>query len=232
MHKTSMMLKIISIISLFVLLQLHVSVAQTSLKLASDSIESPHTFGVNWNTASLLNNYPSFLLSAQYIWKNKLSVELGAGQLIGSEIFTSSDLHTQHKSGFRLVGDLKYYFDGGAHKNGPYVGVGYSHIESTFQANYITRVPIEDQRYYEYVDEEYFSQIDQFYAKIGYRVLGGGGRFFFETGINLGFKVESLTPEPSNFGGVLVTNKRFIENRGRHPLPFSVDLKMGIMIFK
>ena len=207
-------------------------IAQNNSPQINDTIVSKHVFGISWNSASLVQNYPSFLFSGVYLWKEKLSIELGGSKLLNSEIFSSSDANTEHKYGFKLVGELKYYFDNTARNNGPYIGAGYAHIESTFQADYIVKIIEEDQRYFRLVDEEYYSNIDQFYAKIGYRFLSSDKRVFFETGINVGLKIKTVTPQPSNYGGRLVTNEKFVENISQFPLPMSIDAKLGFVIFK
>ncbi len=231
MMVTSIKIKTILIILTFATLSIP-AIAQNDFPAINDTTKTKHSFALTWNAAALPNNYPSFLFSAQYMWQEKISIEFGGSKLLNSEIFSSSGAHAEHKHGFKIMGEVKFYFDNNAHKNGPFVGLGYSHLESTFQADYIVKIVEEDQRYFRYVDEEYFSKIDQFYAKIGYRFLSKQERVFFETGINAGIKVKKLSPQPSDFGGRLVTNENFVNNSFLFPLPMSIDVKLGVILFR
>jgi len=223
----SMNYKTLFLVILFSLLQFSILVAQNK----RDSTDSPHSLGISWNTASLFKNYPAFQLSAQYIWKKKIAVEIGAGTIFDSEIFLFSESNITHKNGFVLLGEIKYFFNLTKYGSGPYLGVGYSHLESTFQAKYIARITDQGDRYFRNVDQEYYSNINQYYLKMGYYIITKNKRLFFEMGINIGFVQKDITPEPSDFGGVLVTNKSFVNDIYKFPLPFSSDLKIGIMLF-
>jgi len=184
-----------------------------------------------WNTHALLTNYPALELTAQFNWKNKFSFIVGAGYIFQSEYFSSSEEFTQHKTGFSLIGEVKHYFNNNANNNGPYWGVGYRHLETSYSTNYIIRVTEQGSRYFKYFEDDYYIRQNQFYAKIGYRLTTQDKNLFFESGLNLGFNNKRVSPEPEKVNGKIVTNKKFLQGLSRYPLPFSIDVKIGIRLF-
>ncbi len=204
--------------------------AQEKTAVKSDSA-SFNTIWFVWNTHALITNYPALELTAEFNWKNKLSFNIGAGYVFQSESFSSSEEYTQHKTGFSLIGEVKHYFNNNANNNGPYWGVGYRHLESSYSTNYIVRITDQDSRYFKYYEDDYYIRQNQFYAKIGYRLTNQDENFFFETGLNLGFNNKTISPEPEEVNGRLVTNKNYLSGLSRYPLPFSIDVKIGIRLF-
>ncbi len=189
------------------------------------------SIGLYWNSHAIISNYPTWEFSSQFMWKNRFSIDLGAGYVFGSEAFSSSKEYIEHKAGFSLIGEFKYFLYKTQNNNGPYIGLGYRHLETSYTANYIVKVTKADGRYYQYVEEDYFIRQDQFLAKFGYKLTGADDRFVFEFGFNLGFSNKDISPNPEEIEGRLVTNKKFFSGLTDYPVPFSIDAKIGFVLF-
>lgn len=196
----------------------------------ADSLQH-FSIGLYWNSHTIISNYPTWEFSSQFMWKNRFSIDLGAGYVFGSEVFASSKEYIEHKTGFSLIGEVKYFIYKTKNNNGPYIGLGYRHLETSYTANYIIKITNSDGRYYQYVEEDYFIKQDQFLAKFGYKLTGADDRLIFEFGINLGFSQKTISPTPEEIEGRLVTNEKFLSGLTDFPVPFSIDAKIGFILF-
>ncbi len=205
------------------------ALAQTQ-NTKTDSIQKI-SIGLYWNTHSVLNNYPAWEFATQIMWKNRVSVDLGAGYVFASEIFASSKEYIDHKTGFSLIGEIKYYLKKTGKNNGPYVGFGFKHLETNYSANYIAKLYDGDVRYFKYFNNDYYVRLDQFVAKFGYRLTAKDERLFFEFGGNFAARKKHISPIPEKINGTLVTNTDFLSGLNQYPLPFSIDVKVGLVLF-
>ncbi len=220
---------------LFICLLTNIKTLAQQQAINTDSIQN-FSVGLYWNAHSIFNNYTAWELSSQFMWKNRISIDLGAGYVsdserYSSEIFASSKEYIDHKTGFSLTGEIKYFFYKTQNNNGPYVGFGYRHLETSYTANYIVRIDDGSNRYFQYFNEDYFIRQDQFNAKFGYRLMGKDERVFFEFGGSIGFRKKHISPSPEKINGRLMTNKKFLSGLTQYPLPYSIDVKIGLVLF-
>ncbi|PIB35541.1 hypothetical protein BFP72_09130 [Reichenbachiella sp. 5M10] len=206
--------------------------------------------GVAVNLFSLLGNYSTFMLSGQVRINEQWSMEVGAGPVLDSEVWARNNFFNdglfgvlfvpsalfyeepelEQKQGYAVSGETKYYFLSGNHQ--PFLGVGYSYLNSKYDYSYILRIEEGGSRYYKNVDQEYQAIVHTVYFMLGYRLTFAEDKLFIEAGVNFRRKFKDISPNIEAQSGMVVSGTGLHDNFDNYPLPISFDLKIGVMIFR
>ncbi|WP_109830829.1 hypothetical protein [Reichenbachiella versicolor] len=199
---------------------------------SQDTGVKKHIISPQINFASIMQSYASIQLGLDYTTPKGYSFSVTAGKIFSSEFSDHNDTELDQNGGYQIRGDITYdglrldedtYF---------YVGVGYVHTESSFYSEYILKRYYEEEKYYQNVEQDYEVVIDQLQFKFGLLVHMVPDAMYFKAGINIGPKWKRMTPEPDKSLGVAVTNARIAEDFESLPRMISLDLKLGLYLFR
>ena len=213
----------ISLICSIILIQK--SVAQADDETPKDT--SKMVF-IKMDFYSLINNYPSILISVDYMKNPQWLFGVFAGPVLQSEITVINSRDISDDKGYKLGGESKYYFSklNKDFKTIPFFGASYTFTHTSFNTSYILNVVSSGDSFYKNIQDDYIVNMNSFALKTGI-ITSPSPNIYIEGGFGFGYFKKSISPTPSDFGEEVVKNGAFVYDINKSGFYYSFEFKIG-----